>query len=149
MGGMPEPPSGTQQRPMSRVARLQSAARPSSSFRQGSAMRVPTGSARPPSGVTGGSLPLHASVNVMDRPVTQQGVSGLRTTKTSYGNRRMVHDKTYYMGVLHTKMSEMGSEITKLASQIDALAKEQSTFIAYENRVKEKAAELAGGYFEK
>lgn len=45
----------------------------------------------------------------MERPVTQQGVSGLRTARTSYGNRRMVHDKSYFMGVLHTKMSEMGS----------------------------------------
>lgn len=50
----------TSQRPMSRISRLQSAARPPSSVRLGSAMRTPT--ARPPSGITGGSLPLHASV---------------------------------------------------------------------------------------
>lgn len=56
----------------------------------------------------------------------------------------MVHDKTYFMGVLHTKMSEITSEISKLSSQIESLAKEQSTYIAYETRVKEKAAELQG-----
>lgn len=76
--------------------------------------------------------------------MTQQGVSGLRTARTSYGNRRMVHDKTYFMGVLHTKMSEITSEISKLSGQIDSLAKEQSTYIAYETRVKEKASELQG-----
>lgn len=56
----------------------------------------------------------------------------------------MVHDKTYFMGVLHTKMSEITSEISKLSGQIDSLAKEQSTYIAYETRVKEKASELQG-----
>lgn len=85
-------------------------------------------------------------MNVMDRPVTQQGVSGLRTARSSYGNRRMVHDKTYYIGVLHTKMSEMGAETARLANQVEALAKEQSTYIAYETRVKEKAAELQGKF---
>ncbi|CAL8121674.1 unnamed protein product [Orchesella dallaii] len=132
----------SQQRPMSRVARLQSAMRPGSSLRQGSALRTATATARPPSGITGGALPIHAAVNVVDRPVTQQGVSGLRTARTSYGNRRMVHDKTYFLGILHTKMSEINSEVSKLSSQIDSLAKEQSTYIAYETRVKEKAAEL-------
>ncbi len=79
--------------------------------------------------------------------MTQQGVSGLRTARTSYGNRRMVHDKTYFLGILHTKMSEMGTEISRLALQVDALAKEQSTYIAYENRVKEKAVELQGTFY--
>jgi hypothetical protein len=58
--------SQQQNRPMSRISRLQSATRPpSSSLRLGSAMRVPTASQnRPPSGITGGSLPLHASVGL-------------------------------------------------------------------------------------
>lgn len=38
----------------------------------------------------------------------------------------------------------MGVEIARLASQVDSLAKEQSTYIAYESRVKEKAVELQG-----
>lgn len=56
----------------------------------------------------------------------------------------MVHDKTYYLGLLHTKMSELGGEITKLNSEVDNLTKEQSTYIAYESRVKDKAGELQG-----
>ena len=80
----------------------------------------------------------------MDRPVTQQGVSGLRTARTSYGQRRMIHDKTYYMGILHTKMSELTGEIQKLNSSIETLGKEQSTYTSYEKRVKELVAELIG-----
>ncbi|CAG7821192.1 unnamed protein product [Allacma fusca] len=125
------------QRPMSKLARLQSAARPGTTFRQGSAMRTAT--ARPPSGI---ATALHAPVNVMERPVTQQGVSGLRTARTSYGQRRLIHDKTYFLGILHTKMSEITGEIQKLNTSIETLAKEQSTYSSYEKRVKELVAEL-------
>lgn len=60
IGGGGDGGGGFQQRPASRVARLQSAMRPGSSLRQGSALRTAT--ARPPSGITGGALPIHASV---------------------------------------------------------------------------------------
>lgn len=60
MGGMGE---GFQQRPASRLARLQSAMRPASSARQGSALRTAT--ARPPSGITGGALPIHTAVKIL------------------------------------------------------------------------------------
>jgi len=130
-----------QQRPMSRIARLQSATRPATSMRQGSAFRVST--ARPPTASSG--IPAHAHVNLMDRPVTQQGVSGLRTaTRTSYGNRRMVHDKTYYVGQVRTKMGEIAAEIKKLTFQVNTLAKEHSTYITYEKRVKALAHDLLG-----
>ena len=76
--------------------------------------------------------------------MTQQGVSGLRTARTSYGQRRLIHDKTYFLGILHTKMSEISTEIQKLNTQIEALAKEQATYSSYEKRVKELVAELMG-----
>jgi len=76
--------------------------------------------------------------------VTQQGVSGLRSTGSGYGNRRMIHDKTYFLGLLHTKMTEIRSEVSKLHTQIESLSKEHSTYLAYEKRVKEKAGELQG-----
>lgn len=87
---------------------------------------------------------MHAQVNVVDRPVTQQGVTGVRSTRTIYGNRRMIHDKTYFLGLLHTKMGEINAEIQKLTGQIESLSKEQSTYITYEKRVQELAAELLG-----
>ena len=82
----------------------------------------------------------------MDRPVTQQGVSGVRTARTSYGNRRMVHDKTYFLGLLHTKMGEINSEIQRLSSSVESLGKEQSTYLSYDKRVKELASELTGRF---
>ncbi len=48
------------------------------------------------------------------------------------------------MGLLRTKMSELQSETTKIAREIEAASEEQSTFLAYDKRVKELAAELTG-----
>ena len=46
------------------------------------------------------------------------------------------------MGVLRSKMSELTSEVTNMRSQISSATEEQSTFLAYDKRVKETASEL-------
>ena len=40
------------------------------------------------------------------------------------------------MGVLRSKMSELTSELGKMRSEISAATDEQSTFLAYDKRVK-------------
>ena len=86
---------------------------------------------------------LQTPVNVADRPVTQQGLSGMRTG-TGKGPQRQYQDKSYYMGLLRTKMNELNTEISKITREIDAANEEQSTYLAYDKRVKELAAELTG-----
>lgn len=84
---------------------------------------------------------LQTPVAVADRPVTQQGLSGMRTG-TGKGPQRQYQDKSYFMGLLRTKMSELQSEIGKISREVEAANEEQSTFLAYDKRVKELAAEL-------
>ena len=86
---------------------------------------------------------LQTPVAVADRPVTQQGLSGMRTG-TGKGPQRQFQDKSYFMGLLRTKMTELQTEITKISREIEASNEEQSTFLAYDKRVKELAAELTG-----
>jgi hypothetical protein len=46
------------------------------------------------------------------------------------------------MGVLRSKMSELSTEIGTMRSEMSAATEEQSTFLTYDKRVKETAAEL-------
>lgn len=41
---------------------------------------------------------LNAPVNIADRPITQQGLSGMKTGVRR--QTRMVQDKTYFLGLL-------------------------------------------------
>ena len=52
--------------------------------------------------------------------------------------------QSYFMGLLRTKMSELQAEIGKISREVEAANEEQSTFLAYDKRVKELAAELTG-----
>lgn len=79
-------------------------------------------------------------INVVDRPITQQGLSGMKTG--SRGPQRQVQDKSYFMGILRTKITELGTEISRLSGEIDLMKQEQSTFLTYDKRVKEMAQEL-------
>lgn len=54
---------------------------------------------------------LRTTVNVSERPVTEQGMRGM---KSAAGPRRQVQDSSYYMGVLHHKVNELSSEVAKL-----------------------------------
>ena len=88
---------------------------------------------------------LQTAVNVDNRPITQQGLSGLRTgTASSRGPGRRFEDKSFYVGELRRKMGELQTEIARIAREVEAANEEQSTFLAYDKRVKELAVELTG-----
>lgn len=71
-----------------------------------------------------GGVGLNTNVNIADRPVTQQGMAGLRTA--SAGKGRQVQDVSYYLGLLRTKMGELQTEIQKLQSEAERRKKEES-----------------------
>ena len=48
------------------------------------------------------------------------------------------------MGLLRTKINELQGEITKIVKEVEEANAEQSTFLAYDKRVKELAGELTG-----
>jgi intraflagellar transport protein 74 len=85
-------------------------------------------------------------VNVVDRPITQQGLSGLRTG-TRGPQMRQVQDKRYFVGLLQMKIRELSQEMSRISREIESQSREQKTFLVYDRRVKEMAAELTGKLF--
>ncbi|KAM9367577.1 intraflagellar transport protein 74 homolog [Phaethornis superciliosus] len=120
--------------------------RPTSASRTPSATR--TGTAMPPSSsrpcsrgvssTTGGVLP--SQIKVADRPVTQQGLSGMKTA--TKGPQRQIMDKTYYLGLLRSKTNELTTEINKLQEEVEMYKQEKSVYLSYEKRAETLAGEI-------
>ncbi|XP_074788658.1 intraflagellar transport protein 74 homolog [Athene noctua] len=120
-------------------------ARPTSSSRTPSATRIGTGmipSSRP--GSRGGSSTaggvLSSQIKVADRPVTQQGLSGMKTAMK--GPQRQIMDKTYYLGLLRSKTNELTAEIKKLQEEVEMYKQEKSVYLSYEKRAEALAGEI-------
>ncbi|CAM9723209.1 unnamed protein product [Ascophyllum nodosum] len=105
----------------------------------GSGMRMPTGQrlGRPMSGrmrtgqVTAGpsreaahGTALSQEVKIADRPVTQQGMSGMKVSGGGMG--RQVQDGSYFIGVLRGKMNDTRAEIGRLRAEIEQHEKDVS-----------------------
>ncbi|KFM76787.1 Intraflagellar transport protein 74-like protein, partial [Stegodyphus mimosarum] len=133
---------GSGLRPISSVRHPTSMALPSRSGIPGTASRLITASNNRPgtrSGLAQG-VGVLSHINVVDRPMSQQGLvtprTGVRTP------RRQVQDKSYFMGLLRSKINELTAEITRITKEIDLLTKEQSTYLTYEKRAEAQALEL-------
>ncbi|PSN37184.1 Intraflagellar transport protein 74 [Blattella germanica] len=108
----------------------------------GTASRLATAMMQQPANRVGTAMGIAgAQVNVVDRPITQQGLSGIRPG-TRGPQMRQVQDKRYFEGLLQMKIRELSQEVTRLSREIDSQSREQSTFLVYDKRVKEMAAEL-------
>ncbi|XP_077091604.1 intraflagellar transport protein 74 homolog isoform X2 [Siphateles boraxobius] len=83
---------------------------------------------------------LSAQIRVADRPVTQQGLSGMKTG--GRGPQRQILDKSYYLGLLRSKINELTMESTKLQKDIDTFSQENSVFLSYEKRAEVLAGEI-------
>ncbi|XP_039589175.1 intraflagellar transport protein 74 homolog isoform X3 [Passer montanus] len=103
---------------------------------------MPPSTARP--GSRGGSLTpggvLSSQIKVADRPVTQQGLSGIKTAMK--GPQRQIMDKTYYLGVLRSKTNELTTEINKLQEEVEMYKQEKSIYLSYEKRAEALAGEI-------
>ncbi|XP_073201655.1 intraflagellar transport protein 74 homolog isoform X1 [Lepidochelys kempii] len=103
---------------------------------------MPPGTSRP--GTRGGLLGtggvLSSHIKVADRPVTQQGLSGMKTGVK--GPQRQIMDKSYYLGLLRSKISELATEINKLQKEIEMYNQENSVYLSYEKRAETLAGEI-------
>ena len=68
----------------------------------------------------------------MDRPVTGQGVMGMKGMTSSGG--RLVEDTSYYVGLLRKKMNDITTETRKLKGEIDQQAKDSAQYSQLEKR---------------
>ncbi|XP_012726624.2 intraflagellar transport protein 74 homolog isoform X1 [Fundulus heteroclitus] len=141
------PPSSVG-RPMSRSgSAAPGAGRPPTAVRPPpTAIRVPTGMVPGTGGhpAMRGSIPspgvLSAPIKVTDRPVTQQGLSGMKTGMK--GPQRQILDKSYYLGLLRSKINELTTETSKLHKEIENYNQENSVYLSYEKRAEGLAAEI-------
>ncbi|XP_026738896.1 intraflagellar transport protein 74 homolog [Trichoplusia ni] len=116
--------------------------RPTSAYRGNTASRLSTAgfgpapptASRQPTAMTGFSM--------IDRPITQQGISGLRTGTARGFRTRQLQDKRYWEELMQVKVREMKAEIARLSEQADAGERERSAKKHYEKRVRELALEL-------
>uniref|UniRef100_A0A673I727 IF rod domain-containing protein n=1 Tax=Sinocyclocheilus rhinocerous TaxID=307959 RepID=A0A673I727_9TELE len=135
------------QRPVSRGSFGPGSGRPPTALRPPqTAVRVSTamvpGSARPGSRAGPVASPgvLSAQIKVADRPVTQQGLSGMKTGIK--GPQRQILDKSYYLGLLRSKINELTMESSKLQKDIDTFSQENSVYLSYEKRAEVLAGEI-------
>ncbi|CAM9412678.1 unnamed protein product, partial [Sphacelaria rigidula] len=68
---------------------------------------------------------LSQEVKIADRPVTQQGMSGMKTAGGG-GIGRQVQDASFFIGVLRSKMNDIRAEISRLRAEIERHEKELS-----------------------
>lgn len=79
----------------------------------------------------------------MDRPITQQGLSGMRTS-TGVGRQRQLRDRRYWEELLSGRVRALKTEVTRLQKLADTAARERSANKHYEARGRELAQELTG-----
>lgn len=113
--------------------------------RQGTSMRQPT-AMRKETNTDG--VGYNTSVNVVNRPVTNHGVSGISTA--SVGPKRKIYDKSYYLNLLKSKNTEISSEIGKFKKEIEDINKDNQLYLNLErkydvliNEVRQLEGELA------
>ncbi|CAH0766203.1 unnamed protein product [Diatraea saccharalis] len=122
--------------------------RPTSAYRPagGTASRLSTAGFGP-APPTASRQPAMTGFSMIDRPITQQGISGLRTGTTRGFRTRQLQDKRYWEELMQVKIREMKAEIARLSEQADAGEREKSAKKHYEKRVRELAQELTGNDF--
>eukprot|EP00047_Mylnosiga_fluctuans_P011444 m.21406 g.21406 ORF g.21406 m.21406 type:complete len:595 (+) comp3622_c0_seq2:70-1854(+) len=133
------------------------ARRPTTSMRVGTAAgrRIGTAAAPAPGtaaargatarpGTRGGALAggvlSTAQVRVADRPMTQQGLGGMKTAKAGQG--RAVLDHSFFLGAIRSKCSELGTELSKLSTELQRLERDEATFTSYEGKATGLAKEI-------
>ncbi|EER15575.1 conserved hypothetical protein, partial [Perkinsus marinus ATCC 50983] len=82
------------------------------------------------------------SVQVMDRPVTQQGLSGMRTSQTRSG--RQVQDKSYFKAQLRNRINALSSEIALFNKEMTEIARESQSYKQYQRRRQLLLEEVKG-----
>jgi intraflagellar transport protein 74 len=79
-----------------------------------------------------GAVPNMPNVPVSNRPVTQQGLSGIKSSHQGYG--RSVYDKSYYLGIVRQKITDLRNEIDNFDNEMQEIQRDTSTFKTLEKK---------------
>jgi intraflagellar transport protein 74 len=109
------------------------------SLRPGSGMKRPPGTANRLSTASMGrgteaavGVSLNANINVSDRPVTGQGMMGMKAQTQSQG--RVIQDSSYYVGVIRNRIKDINNESLRLKSEYDQLNKDRTQLSQLERK---------------
>lgn len=89
-----------------------------------------------------GGIGLSTNVSVAARPVTQQGMAGMKNRVGTAGLGRQVQDASYYCGILRAKMKEINGEISKLKGEIQQHTRDANSYAKYERKYEELIKEV-------
>lgn len=99
----------------------------------GTSARLRTGVAQSgPGTVAAGGIALQTSVNVSDRPVTGQGMMGMKSK--GLNNGRLVEDSAYYIGLLRKRIGDATAETQRLRTEYDQNSKDNSQYSQLERK---------------
>ncbi|CAH8866491.1 unnamed protein product [Trichobilharzia szidati] len=87
-----------------------------------------------------GAASLNTMVCVEDRPITQQGLGGLKNAIR--GPKRQIEDKSYFLGLLRGKINEVNTEIGTITRQLMETEQENASFVQYEQIAEKLAYEI-------
>jgi intraflagellar transport protein 74 len=108
-------------------------------------MRLGTASGRPGTGAQGAAAAgarTGTAVQVEARPITQHGISGMKTAATAVVGGRKVLDKNYFLSELLQKRSEIANITQSMREEVEALEKRQSQYNSMEKRGTELTKEV-------
>ncbi|CAM9166558.1 unnamed protein product [Chrysoparadoxa australica] len=88
-------------------------------------------------------IALSADLKVSERPVTQQGMMGMKTSSGG-GHGRLVQDGTFYIGILQQKVAEIQKEIGSLQEEIEQYDKDSNQIGKRERAYESLLAEVKG-----
>lgn len=75
---------------------------------------------------------MQANIKVVDRPVTQQGIPGMKSTGKAFD--RQIYDRSYYITALTKKNKEIMMETNRFRKEIEDLTKDNQEFLRLEKR---------------
>jgi intraflagellar transport protein 74 len=105
--------------------------RPGSGRKPPGTGRLRTGFAAGPGTEAATGVAISANVNVTDRPMTGQGVKGM---KVQGGGGRLVEDTSYYVGLLRKKITDVTNETRALNQESEQHSKEGAQYSQLEKR---------------
>lgn len=73
-----------------------------------------------------GGRPITSRPLTSARPITTTGLTAPRTARGRSALKRQVQDKSYYVGLLRSKMSELNAEIAVIGKKCEAMSKEEA-----------------------
>ena len=74
--------------------------------------------------------------------MTQHGLAAMKTG--SRGPQRQIQDRSYFLGEIRSRTTDLTSEIRKIENEIYQRQEENNTFLMFEKRAESLAGEISG-----